>query len=111
VAINQADLMAHLIREEMSLSDMATLLKLRQGQYALVELNVPAGARAEGVPLKDLDLPNQCVIATIIRAGRIVLPRGLTVMQVGDAVLAIADREGAEQLAALLSPASKALAP
>ena len=31
VALNQADLMAHLIAEEMSLGDMMTLLKLRQG--------------------------------------------------------------------------------
>ena len=31
VALNQADLMARLIREEMSLGDMMTLLKLRKG--------------------------------------------------------------------------------
>ena len=33
VAINQADLMARLIAEEMSLGDMMTLIKLRKGQY------------------------------------------------------------------------------
>jgi len=31
VALNQADLMAHVIAEEMSLGDMMTLLKLRKG--------------------------------------------------------------------------------
>ncbi len=36
VALNQADLMARLIEEEMSLGDMMTLLKLRKGQYSLV---------------------------------------------------------------------------
>jgi trk system potassium uptake protein TrkA len=40
VALNQADLMAHLIAEEMSLGDMMTLLKLRRGQYSLVEEKV-----------------------------------------------------------------------
>ena len=40
VALSQADLMAHLIVEEMSLGDMTTLLKLRKGQYALVEEKV-----------------------------------------------------------------------
>jgi hypothetical protein len=34
VALNQADLIAHLIAEEMSLGDMMTLLKLRKGQYS-----------------------------------------------------------------------------
>jgi trk system potassium uptake protein TrkA len=33
VAVDQAELIAHLILEEMSLGDMMTLLKLRQGEY------------------------------------------------------------------------------
>ncbi|MFH0966332.1 MAG: NAD-binding protein, partial [Methanobacteriota archaeon] len=35
VVLNQADLMAHLIAEEMTLGDMKTLLKLRRGEYSL----------------------------------------------------------------------------
>jgi trk system potassium uptake protein len=52
--INQADVMAHLIQEEMSLGDMMTLLKLRRGRYSLVEEKVPPGAKAIGIPIKDL---------------------------------------------------------
>src|SRR5258707_9940435 len=37
VSLNQADVMAKLIEEEMSLGDMMTLLKLRRGNYSLVE--------------------------------------------------------------------------
>ncbi|MBP8864659.1 MAG: TrkA family potassium uptake protein, partial [Anaerolineae bacterium] len=37
VALNQADLMGRLIAEEMSLGDMMTLLKLRKGQFSLIE--------------------------------------------------------------------------
>ena len=43
VALNQADLMAHLIAEEISLGDMITLLKLRRGQYSLVGYRVAPG--------------------------------------------------------------------
>src|SRR3989304_5970904 len=46
VALNQADLMAHLIVEEMSLGDMVTLLKLRKGQFSLVEGKVAPDAAA-----------------------------------------------------------------
>ncbi len=104
-AISQADVMAHLIQEEMSLGDMMTLLKLRRGRYALVEEKVPSGAKAVGVALKDLGLPDQCVIAAIIRHGEISLPRGITTLEEGDEVLAITDAEGAQQLAQLLAPA------
>ena len=70
MAVNQATILASLIEEEMSLGDMMTLLKLRRGQYSLVEEKIPPGAKAIGVAIKDLKLPEQCVIAAIIRKGR-----------------------------------------
>src|SRR4030042_4320457 len=69
VALNESSILAHLIVEEMTLGDMMTLLKLRRGQYSLVEVLIPPGARAVGVAIKDLPLPDQCVIAAIIRKG------------------------------------------
>ncbi len=107
VALNQANVFAHLIQEEMSLGDMMTLLKLRRGRYSLVEEKVPVGAKAIGVPIKDLGLPDQCVIAAIIRKGKVTLPRGDSAFQQGDEVLAVTDPEGAHQLAELLAPARK----
>ena len=75
-ALNAADLMAHLIQEEMSLGDMMTLFKIRHGRYAVVEEKVPAGAKGIGIPLKDMNLAEHCVIAAIIRDGIMTLPRG-----------------------------------
>jgi trk system potassium uptake protein len=105
--INQADVMAHLIQEEMSLGDMMTLLKLRRGRYSLVEEKVPPGAKAIGIPIKDLGLPDQCVIAAIIRRGQVTLPRGIMALEEGDEVLAVTDSEGAKQLEKLLEPPSR----
>jgi trk system potassium uptake protein len=75
VALNAADVFAHLIQEEMSLGDMMTIFKIRRGRYAVVEEKVPAGAKAIGIPLKDMDLAEHCVIAAIIRNGVMTLPR------------------------------------
>jgi trk system potassium uptake protein TrkA len=69
-----------------------------------VEEKIPAGAKAIGIPIKDLALPEPCVIAAIIRQGEIMLPRGITTLEVDDEVLAVTDREGAEQLALLFAP-------
>ncbi len=107
--INQADVMAHLIQEEMSLGDMMTLLKLRRGRYSLVEEKVPPGAKAIGIPLKDLGLPDQCVIAAIIRRGQVTLPRGTMSLEEADEVLAVTDEEGAKQLERLLEPPDRSL--
>ncbi len=104
VALNQANVFASLIQEEMSMGDMMTLLKLRRGRYSLVEEKVPDGAKAIGVALKDLGLPDECVIAAIIRDGKVTLPRGDTTFQKDDEVLAVTDPDGARQLATLLAP-------
>ena len=104
VALNQSEIMARLIEEEMSLGDMMTLLKLRRGEYSLVEEKIPPNAPAIGLAIKDVHLPESCIIAAIIRHGKVILPRGLTTFEVGDEVLAITDRPGAEQLVKLFLP-------
>ena len=48
VAVDQANLTAHLIVEEMSLGELITLLKLRKGDYALVEERIHPRALAAG---------------------------------------------------------------
>jgi trk system potassium uptake protein TrkA len=103
VSLNHSEVMARLIEEEMSLGDMMTLLKLRRGDYSLVEEKIPDGARAIGVAIKDLSLPENCVIAAIIRHGKVVVPRGDSLLELGDEVLAVTDRKGADQLAAMFT--------
>ena len=102
-ALNAADLMAHLIQEEMSLGDMMTLFKIRHGRYAVVEEKVPAGAKGIGIPLKDMNLAEHCVIAAIIRDGIMTLPRGDSTLQEDDEIVAVASPEGAQKLSALLA--------
>lgn len=103
VAVNQAELLASLIQEEMSLGDMVTLLKLRRGNYSLVEEKVREGAHAIGVAIKDLALPEHVVIAALIREGEVMIPRGITTFEAGDEVLAVTDAEGAASLVKIFS--------
>jgi trk/ktr system potassium uptake protein len=103
VAVNQAAIMASLIEEEMSWGDMMTLLKIRRGRYSLVEEKIPEGARAVGIAIKDLELPEECVIAAIIRKGRVIIPRGITQLEVGDEVLAVIGPDAADKLAELFA--------
>jgi trk system potassium uptake protein TrkA len=109
VALNQADILATLIEEEMSLGDMMILLRLRRGRYSLVQEKVHELAPAVGVALKDLHLPPNSVIAAILRQNEMLIPRGITQFQAGDEVLAIVDREAAEELARLFGDPQTAL--
>lgn len=103
VSLNSADVFAHLIQEEMSLGDMMTIFKIRRGNYSVIEEKVPPGAKAIGIPLKDMDLAEHCVIAAIIRDGVMALPRGDSLLQANDEIIAVASTEGAQRLAKLLA--------
>jgi trk system potassium uptake protein TrkA len=103
VALNSADVFAHLIQEEMSLGDMMTIFKIRRGRYSVVEEKVPQGAKAIGIPLKDMDLAEHCVIAAIIRDGVMTLPRGDSTLEAEDEIIAVASPEGAQKLSELLA--------
>jgi len=103
VSLNQADVLAHLIQEEMSLGDMMTLFKIRKGRYAVVEEKVPAGAKAIGVQLKDMGLAQHCLISAIIRDGVMTLPRGDSTLQEFDEIIAVASPEGAHMLSEWLA--------
>lgn len=102
VALNQANIIARLIEEEMSLGDMMIMLKLRRGKYSLVEEKIFHGARAVGVAVKDLQLPPNCIISGIIRHGEIVIPRGITILEEEDEILALVDDAARGYLANIL---------
>ncbi|MCC6956218.1 MAG: TrkA family potassium uptake protein [Anaerolineales bacterium] len=104
VALNQADLLAHLIAEEMSLGDMFTLFKLYRGDYSLIEEKVHPDSVANGKALRDLAIPPRCVLSAIIRKGELIIPRGNTVLQPADEILAVVHSEEKPHLAALLEP-------
>ena len=104
VALNQSDILARLIAEEMSMGDMMTLLKLRKGEYSVVEEKVHHRAVSAGKPLKDLDLPSECVIIAILRKGVLIIPRGETVLQPVDEIIALVHASQVADLARLLGP-------
>jgi trk system potassium uptake protein TrkA len=102
VALNQADILAKLILEEMSLGDMMTLLKLRKGEYSLVEEKVHPEAAAAGQPIRSLKLPVDCTLVAVIRKGELIVPHGDTILQPADEVLAVVRQSQLSQLAAIL---------
>lgn len=104
VGLNQADILTKLIIEEMSLGDMMVLLKLRRGEYSLVEEKLPPNSRLLQSPLKDLPIPEECVIAAVIRQGKVFAPRGNMMFEVGDEVLAVVSNEFLPTLKELFAP-------
>jgi trk system potassium uptake protein TrkA len=97
-ALNQADVMAHLVAEEMSMGDMMTLLKLHGGKYSLVERLVGTASPVAGKTLRDMELPRECVLVAVIRSSDLLIPRGDTVIRANDKLIAITNVEQLQKL-------------
>jgi trk system potassium uptake protein len=102
VAVSQADLIAHLVAEEMSLGNMMTLMKLHKGRYSLVEEKVHPEAAAAGKTVRELKFPLECILAAVIRKGRLLIPHGDTVLEPYDEVLAVVHASHKDGLAAII---------
>ncbi len=89
VAISQVHLTSKVIEEEIGLGELVTLLKLNRGEAALVDLRLPESSPACGKAIRDLNFPPETVIVSVIREGRLVIPRGDTRLEVGDEILAV----------------------
>lgn len=97
-ALNQSDLMASLIVEEMSVGDMMTLVRLRQGAVEIVEERIAPDSTAANKSVAALGLPAGCNIAAVIRGTEVIVPNGSTILQVGDEILAVTQYSQREAL-------------
>jgi trk system potassium uptake protein TrkA len=104
VALCQSDILAKLIAEEMSIGDMMTLLKLRKGEYSIVEEKVDPRAVVVGKMLRDITLPSQCVFVAVIRKGQLIVPNGNTELVPVDEIIALVHASQVSTLAELLGP-------
>ena len=107
VAISQVHLTAKVIEEEIGLGELITLLKLNRGEAALVNLRLPETSPCRGKAIRDLNLPVNTVIVSVIREGKLVIPRGDTQLQAGDEILAVSAVAAEKPLKeALVGPAA-----
>lgn len=98
VGVNQADLMAHLIVEEMNLEDVITLMKLNRGEYSIVQIKVTTNAKAANQLVRDLTIPKNTVLIAITREESLLIPRGDSQILVDDEILALTNEESSIEL-------------
>lgn len=88
VKVSQANLLAHVIADQIDMDNIVTLMRLNRGDNSIVEVTVNSGSKADSQALKDLDIPKDIVLIAIQRGGKNIVARGDTVLKAGDHVLA-----------------------
>jgi len=102
VAIDSAAIVARIIEEEATLSDIVTLLKLHEGEVSVTEMTVAPGSSVIGKTACELELPEHCVLAAILRGKDILLPSSELKILAGDEVLFISHPDAENNIACLI---------
>ncbi|MBN9610930.1 MAG: potassium transporter TrkA [Actinobacteria bacterium 69-20] len=103
VAVSTPRILAALVEEAVTVGDLVRLFTLRQGQANLVEVTLPSGAAISGSPVRDLRLPPDAALVTILRGGRVIVPQADEPLEAGDELLLVATPEVEDEVRRALS--------
>ncbi|MFR9804582.1 potassium channel family protein [Pseudonocardia sp. RS010] len=98
VSVSTPRLLAALVEEAVAVGDLVRLLTLRQGQANLVEVTLPTHAPLAGRPVRDLALPPDSALVTILRGGRVIVPQADDSLEPGDELLFVATAAVEEEI-------------
>lgn len=103
VAVSTPRILAALVEEAVSVGDLVRLFTLRQGQANLVEVTLAEGAQIVGNAVRDLTLPANAALVTILRGGRVIVPQADEPLEAGDELLLVATPDVEDEVRRALS--------
>ncbi|GAA4887286.1 MULTISPECIES: potassium channel family protein [Saccharopolyspora] len=98
VAVSTPRMLAAMVEEAVNVGDLVRLMTLRQGQANLVEVTLPDPTPLAGRRVRDLALPAEAALVTILRGGRVIVPEADDPLEPGDEMLFVAPVEAEQRL-------------
>ena len=86
VAISAPWTTAAMVESLLDRPGLSQLFEFGIGAASVLDVIVPGGSNVGGRPIRELDVPEECVIAAIIRDNKFVVPRGGTIIEEEDQV-------------------------
>lgn len=102
VPIDATAILAKIIEEEVSFADFVNLMSFKRGKLAIVRVDLPSDSPVINKPIQELQLPSDSVLVSIIRGDQVIVPKGNTVLQTGDDIIALTKVEQEQQLLSYL---------
>jgi trk system potassium uptake protein TrkA len=102
VSVSTPQLITALVEEAVSVGTLVRLLHIAEGKAGLVEVTLADGSPALERQIADLGMPRDASVVAVVRERRVVVPRGDTVLLVGDEVIALVTSESEEAVRRIL---------
>ena len=103
LSVSTPHLITALVEEAVSVGRLVRILQFEGGQARLVEVTLATDAPVVDQQIKEVEIPRDATFVAIVRGDHVVMPRGDTIFEAGDEVLAMVTPESEEEVRALLA--------
>ncbi len=87
--VSSTNIIYHLIEQEIETGEIIPLAALQRGEIEIVDIELSSRSPVVGKHIRDLKLPENALIACIIRNDNAMIPQADTVLEPGDSVIAL----------------------
>jgi len=101
VPVDATMIIGKIIEGEVSFSDFVNLMSFKRGRLSIVRIDLPANSPVTNKRVRDVHLPGESVLVSIVRHDDVIIPKGDTVFMPGDDIIAITGVGNESQLLAL----------
>jgi trk system potassium uptake protein TrkA len=102
VSVSTPHLITGLVQEAVSVGSFVRLLSFEGGRAKLAEVTLAEGSPAADREIAELGFPRDTTVVAILREEKVVVPRGDTILRLGDEVLVLVTSESEDAVRALL---------
>jgi trk system potassium uptake protein TrkA len=105
LSVSTPHLITALVEEAVTVGRLVRILQFEGGQARLVEVTLAEDSPVIDRALRDVDVPRNATIVAIVRDEHVVMPRGDSVFESGDEVLAMVTPESEDEVRNILTGA------
>jgi trk system potassium uptake protein TrkA len=103
LSVSTPHLITALVEEAVSVGRLVRILQFEGGNVRLVEVTLAEDSPVVDNAIRDLDIPRDATIVAVVRGEHVVMPRGDTVFESGDEVLAMVTGDSEDDVRQILT--------
>jgi trk system potassium uptake protein TrkA len=103
LSVSTPHLITALVEEAVSVGRLVRILRFEGGNVQLVEATLAEDAPVVDKAIRDLDIPRDATIVAVVRRDHVVMPRGDTIFEAGDEVLAMVTGDSEDDVRKILT--------
>lgn len=98
IPVSSTGIITNLIEHEVSISGIKYIASIIEGQAEIYEIHLKENARCHNSEISSIKLPKTCSITAVTRKGKVIIPRGDTVLKGGDTIILLSSLRNPNEL-------------